>query len=475
MGKLKEECGVFGVYSGKTADLAPAVYAGLFALQHRGQESCGIVVNDDGVFASDKDVGLVGEVFTESRLAALGRGNIAIGHVRYGTTGSGGVRNAQPIVVDHIKGHMALAHNGNLVNSAELRNQLELAGSIFHTTSDTEVIAYIITKERISSPSIEEALANAMRRIDGAYSMVLMSPSKLLAVRDPYGFRPLCYGRTAEGAYVVASESCALDAVGAELIRDLEPGEILVFDGDEVRSDRRHCGKCPRSLCVFEFIYFARPDSVINGCSVHSARIRAGELLYRRHPAEADAVIGVPDSAIDAAIGYARASGIPYDAGLSKNRYVGRTFIVPGQSLREDKVRIKFNPVSSAVAGKRIVLVDDTIVRGTTSARIVRLLREAGAREIHMRIAAPPFRHPCYYGTDIDSADYLIANHFTVEQIRDKLGVDSLGYLEQSDAESLCEGLTGFCSACFSGRYPTPVPANAGKNKFEYRISDRKA
>jgi amidophosphoribosyltransferase len=273
----------------------------------------------------------------------------------------------------------------------------------------------------------------------------------------------------------VASESCALDAVGAELIRDLEPGEILVFDGDEVRSDRRHCGKCPRSLCVFEFIYFARPDSVINGCSVHSARIRAGELLYRRHPAEADAVIGVPDSAIDAAIGYARASGIPYDAGLSKNRYVGRTFIVPGQSLREDKVRIKFNPVSSAVAGKRIVLVDDTIVRGTTSARIVRLLREAGAREIHMRIAAPPFRHPCYYGTDIDSADYLIANHFTVEQIRDKLGVDSLGYLEQSDAESLCEGLTGFCSACFSGRYPTPVPANAGKNKFEYRISDRKA
>ncbi len=475
MGKLKEECGVFGIYAAENADLTPAVYAGLFALQHRGQESCGIVVNDDGVFTADKDVGLVGEVFTESRLAALGRGNMAVGHVRYGTTGSGGVRNAQPIVVDHIKGHMALAHNGNLVNSAELRSELELAGSIFHTTSDTEVIAYIITKERITSPSIEEALASAMNRLDGAYSLVLMSPSKLLAVRDPHGFRPLCYGRRQDGSYVVASESCALDAVGADFIRDLEPGEILIFDGEEPRSDRRHCGRFRQSLCVFEFIYFARPDSVINGCSVHSARIRAGELLYKRHPAEADVVIGVPDSAIDAAIGYARASGIPYDAGLSKNRYVGRTFIVPGQSSREDKVRIKFNPVSSAVCGKRIVLVDDTIVRGTTSERIVKLLRDAGAREIHMRIAAPPFRHPCYYGTDIDSAENLIANHFTVEQIRDKLGVDSLGYLEQSDAEELCGGLTGFCSACFSGRYPTQVPSNAGKNRFEYRISDRRA
>lgn len=380
MGKLREECGVFGIFSKGTGDLASQVYYGLFALQHRGQESCGIVINDDGVFNSYKDIGLVSEVFTSERLDSLGQGNIAIGHVRYGTTGSGGVRNAQPIVVDHIKGHMALAHNGNLVNSAELRNQLELQGSIFHTTSDTEVIAYIITKERINSPSIEEALACAMNRIDGAYSLVLMSPSKLVAARDPHGFRPLCYGIKPDGSYVVSSESCALDSVGAALVRDLEPGEILVFDSNGVRSDKRHCGKFNESLCVFEFIYFARPDSVINGCSVHSARLRAGELLAKRHPAEADVVIGVPDSAIDAAIGYARASGIPYDVGLSKNRYIGRTFIVPGQSFREDKVRIKFNPVSSAVCGKRIVLVDDTIVRGTTSARIVKLLREAGAR-----------------------------------------------------------------------------------------------
>jgi amidophosphoribosyltransferase len=474
MGRPKEECGVFGIYSPETTDLAPSVYNGLFALQHRGQESCGIVVNDDGVFTSDKDIGLVSEVFHESRLKQLGKGNIAVGHVRYGTTGGGGVRNAQPIVVDHIKGHMALAHNGNLVNSAELRTELELSGSIFHTTSDTEVIAYIITKERISSSSIEEALANAMNRIDGAYSMVIMSPSKLLAVRDPHGFRPLCYGQRTDGSYVVASESCALDSVHARFIRDLEPGEILVFDGGEVRCDKRHCGKFPQTLCVFEFIYFARPDSVINGCDVHSARIRAGELLYKRHPAVADVVIGVPDSAIDAAIGYSRASNIPYDNGLSRNRYIGRTFITPGQSSREDKVRIKFNPVISAVKGKRIVLVDDTIVRGTTTARIVSLLRDAGAKEIHMRIAAPPYVNPCYYGTDIDSAENLIANHFTVEQIRDKLGVDSLGYLDQSDAEDLCEGYRGFCNACFSGKYPTQIPSNAGKNRFENRISDKK-
>jgi amidophosphoribosyltransferase len=484
MGKLREECGVFGIYSTKTEDLASAVYYGLFSLQHRGQESCGMVINDDGVFNSYKDIGLVSEVFTHERLHTLGQGNIAIGHVRYGTTGSGGVRNAQPIVVDHIKGHMALAHNGNLVNSAELRNQLELSGSIFHTTSDTEVIAYIITKERINSPSIEEAVACAMNRIDGAYSLVLMSPSKLVAVRDPHGFRPLCYGMRQDGSYVVSSESCALDSVGASFIRDLEPGEILVFDGGGVRSDKRHCGKFKESLCVFEFIYFARPDSVINGCSVHSARLRAGELLARRHPAEADVVIGVPDSAIDAAVGYSRASGIAYDVGLSKNRYIGRTFIVPGQSYREDKVRIKFNPVSSAVCGKRIVLVDDTIVRGTTSAHIVKLLRDAGAKEIHMRIAAPPFRHPCYYGTDIDSAENLIANHYTIEQIRGILGVDSLGYLEQEDAEALCNNESdcesnppkkqGFCSACFSGCYPTLVPSNAGKKRFEYRISENK-
>ena len=397
MGKLKEECGVFGIISTETSELAADVYLGLFALQHRGQESCGIVVNDDGLFTSHKDVGLVGEVFTREKLASLGSGNMAIGHVRYGTTGSGGVRNAQPIVVDHIKGRMALAHNGNLVNSVELRDELEMAGSIFHTTSDTEVIAYIITKERISTPSIEEAVSNAMKHIQGAYSIVLMSPTKMIAVRDPHGFRPLCYGIKADGSYVVASESCALDTVGAEFIRDIEPGEMLIFDAQGIRSDRRHCGELPRTLCVFEFIYFARPDSVIDGCSVHSARVRAGELLAKRHPADADIVIGVPDSGIDAAIGYSRMSGIPNDVGLIKNKYIGRTFIQPGQSSREDLVRIKLNPISTVVGGKRVVLIDDSIVRGTTSARIIKLLREAGALEAvgHAagQVAAPLDHH----------------------------------------------------------------------------------
>jgi len=472
VGKLKEECGVFGIISTETSELAADVYLGLFALQHRGQESCGIVVNDDGLFTSHKDVGLVGEVFTREKLASLGSGNMAIGHVRYGTTGSGGVRNAQPIVVDHIKGRMALAHNGNLVNSVELRDELEMAGSIFHTTSDTEVIAYIITKERISTPSIEEAVSNAMKRIQGAYSIVLMSPTKMIAVRDPHGFRPLCYGIKADGSYVVASESCALDTVGAEFIRDIEPGEMLIFDAQGIRSDRWHCGELPRTLCVFEFIYFARPDSVIDGCSVHSARVRAGELLAKRHPADADIVIGVPDSGIDAAIGYSRMSGIPNDVGLIKNKYIGRTFIQPGQSSREDLVRIKLNPISSVVGGKRVVLIDDSIVRGTTSARIIKLLREAGALEIHMRVSAPPFRYPCYYGTDIDSPERLIANNYTIDEIRDILKVDSLGYLELEDAENLCGCLKGFCSACFNGKYPTSEPVKKGKKRFEYRISE---
>jgi amidophosphoribosyltransferase len=472
MGKLREECGVFGIYAAENADLTPAVYAGLFALQHRGQESCGIVVNDDGVFTADKDVGLVGEVFTEARLAALGRGNMAVGHVRYGTTGSGGVRNAQPIVVDHIKGHMALAHNGNLVNSYELRSELELAGSIFHTTSDTEVIAYIITKERITSPSIEEALASAMYRMDGAYSLVLMSPSKLLAVRDPHGFRPLCYGRRQDGSYVVASESCALDAVGQNSYATLSRGNTyLRWRRAALR--QRHCGSSgSRSASLNLFI---SPDPIRDQRLLRTLRAHT-----RGRAALQEASGRSRRSNRRARLRYRRGIGYAKPPHTVRRRtqqkpICGQTFILPGQSSREDKVRIKFKPVSSAVCGKRIVLVDDTIVRGTTSERIVKLLRNAGAREIHMHIAAPPFRHPCYYGTDIDSADNLIANHFTVEQIRDKLGVDSLGYLEQSDAESLCGDLTGFCSACFSGNYPTQIPSNAGKNRFEYRISDRMA
>lgn len=475
MSTIHEECGVFGIFAPETTDVAHAVYYGLYALQHRGQESCGIVVNDDGLFHSYRDLGLVNDVFTAERLNALGQGNIAVGHVRYGTTGVTDRANAQPIVVNHTKGRMAIAHNGNIVNSYELRTELELQGSIFQTTSDTEVIAYNIIKERISSPSIEEAVNRAMNKIKGAYSLVIMSPSKLIAVRDENGFRPLCYGQRDDGSYVVASETCALDAVGAKYIRDLEPGEILIFDKKGIRQILDHVGKAPRSMCVFEYIYFARPDSIMDGCSVHQARLRAGSFLALEHPVNADVVVGVPDSGLDAAVGYSRQSGIPYGIGFIKNKYIGRTFISPGQKSREDKVRIKLNPIAETVKGKRVILIDDSIVRGTTSARIVKLIREAGATEVHMRVSAPPFLNPCYYGTDIDSRDNLIACHHTVEEIAKIIGVDSLGYLSVDSVKKIaCGGRTdGFCTACFSGDYPTEIPTETHKNRFEQKISDR--
>lgn len=475
MSSIHEECGVFGIFSTTGRDVAAATYYGLFALQHRGQESCGIAVNDDGVISLYKDTGLVDDVFTPQAMQSLGLGTMAIGHCRYGTTGNSGRINAQPLLVNHVKGNMALAHNGNLVNSAELREELELQGSIFHTTTDSEVISYIITKERLSTHSIEEAVAKAMYRLQGAYSLVVMSPTKLIAARDEHGFRPLCYGKTPEGDYVVASESCALAAVGAELERDLRPGEILVIDKNGLRSITEHCDKCESSLCVFEFIYFARPDSVIEGSSVHNARLRAGSFLALEHPVQADVVVGVPDSGIDAAIGFSRQSGIPYGIGLIKNRYIGRTFISPGQKVREDRVRIKLNPVAETVRGKRVVLIDDSIVRGTTCARIVHLLREAGATEVHLRISAPPFLNPCYYGTDIDSRDKLIACRYSLEEITKLLGADSLGYLNVDHVAKLAETPTsrGFCAACFDGRYPTEVPSKVSKNRFEQKISER--
>lgn len=473
MSSLREECGVFGVFSPQTSDVASTAYYGLFALQHRGQESCGIVVNDDGIFQSYKDTGLVNDVFTPQILAKLGEGNMAVGHVRYGTTGGNDRSNAQPIVVNHIKGRMALAHNGNIVNCEQLRRELELEGSIFSTTSDTEVISYIITKERLKAPSIEQAVNQAMRRVKGAYSLVIMSPSKLIAVRDAHGFRPLCYGKTEDGRYVVASESCALDAVSAKFIRDIRPGEILVFDQDGARSITDHCGEADGSLCVFEYIYFARPDSVIDGCSVHNARMRAGAFLALEHPVQADVVIGVPDSGLDAAVGYAKQAGIPYEIGFIKNKYIGRTFIQPGQKSREDKVKIKLNPIADVVRGKRIVMIDDSIVRGTTSARIVKLLREEGAKEIHMRVSAPPFLNPCYYGTDVDSRENLIAASHSVEEIAKIIGVDSLGYLSVESVKQIAKGLhgTGYCTACFDGAYPTEIPETTSKNRFESKIS----
>lgn len=471
---LKEECGLFGIFAEQRSSVAASAYFALYALQHRGQESCGIVVNDDGLMTAHRDTGLVPEVFTAEALSKLGEGNMAVGHVRYSTTGSHNRVNAQPLVIQHIKGKMALAHNGNLVNAGELREELELGGAIFHSTNDTEVIAYIITQERIKAASIEQALEQAMYKIKGAYSLIVMSPQKMIAARDPNGFRPLCMGRRGSDI-VFASESCALDSLGAEFVRDLDPGEIVVVDKKNgLRSIRTHCKEDEKgSLCVFEFIYFARPDSVIEGASVHEARLRAGAFLALEHPAQADVVIGVPDSGLDAALGFARQSGIPYGIGLIKNRYVGRTFIQPSQEQREDAVRIKLNALKQTVKGKRVVLVDDSIVRGTTCARIVRLIREAGATEIHMRISSPPFINPCYFGTDIDSKENLIACKMSIPEIQKLIGADSLGFISVENVKKLAEGARcGFCTGCFTGKYPVEIPKDIRKDKFESRIGD---
>lgn len=470
--KLHEECGVFGVITRSGEDVVPMTYRALYALQHRGQESCGIAVNDDGVITGYKDVGLVNEVFTEDVMRKLPAGQMAIGHCRYGTTGGRTRENAQPIVIRHIKGGMALAHNGNLTNASELRTQLELNGAIFSSTSDSEVISYVITRERLRTGSIEEAVCSAMDSLKGAYSLAIMSPRKLIAARDPLGFRPLCIGELEDG-WAVASESCALDAIGATFLRDVEPGEIVTISRDGIESDRSHCGG-PSAECVFEFIYFARPDSVIDGSCVHTARQRAGAFLALEHPVQADVVIGVPDSGLDAALGYARQSGIPYGVGFVKNKYIGRTFIQPGQTKRENAVRIKLNVIASTVRDKRVILVDDSIVRGTTIARIVELLREAGAREVHVRLSAPPFLYPCYFGTDIDSRDNLIAAQHSIEEIREIIGVDSIGYLSCENVHKLADNAKlNFCAACFTGEYPCEIPKKAAKSRFEQKLSER--
>lgn len=456
--EIHEECGVFGVYAKeRNEEVAYEAYMALYALQHRGQQCCGIAVNDDGVISVHKDVGLVPDIFNKDVLASLGGGRMALGQVLYGS-GPATRTNAQPMLVRHIKGTMAVANNGSLVNAKELRQELELSGAIFHTTSDAEVISYVITRERLGCGSIEEAIEKAMPRLQGAYSMIIMSPQKLIAVRDPDGFRPLCMGKLGEDV-VFASESCALDSIGARFVRDIKPGEIVVAGPDGVRSIETHCTK-KGSICVFEYVYTARPDSVIEGASVHEARQRAGAFLALEHPVHADVVIGVPDSGLDAALGFARQSGIPYGIGFIKNRYVGRTFILPTQKQREDAVRIKLNVLKATVNGKRVVLVDDSIVRGTTSARIVRMLREAGATEVHVRISSPPFIYPCYFGTDIDSRDKLIACRMSLEEIRQSLDADSLGYMSLDAITKVADvdGRCNFCCGCFTGEYPIPVP-----------------
>ena len=472
-GKLNEECGVFGVYNNEEHDVANLTYYALYALQHRGQESCGIAINRDGIIRGHKDLGLVNEVFNQKILNSLGQGKMAIGHCRYATCGQGMRSNAQPLTINHLKGSMAIAHNGNLTNARELRRELELGGAIFQATSDTEVIAYTITKQRLTSSSIEEAISKTMDIIKGAYCLLVMSPKKLIAARDPYGIRPLCIGKLGD-SYMIASETCALDSNGATFIRDVLPGEIIVIDENGLKSIKTHCtNKC--HLCVFEFVYFARPDSVIEGSCVQTARQRAGSYLALEHPVQADVVIGVPDSGLDAALGFSKQSGIPYGVGLLKNKYVGRTFIQPDQLLREKTVRIKLNPIASTLKDKRVVLIDDSIVRGTTSKRIVQLIREAGAKEVHMRISAPPFKYPCYFGTDVDTQENLIAWHLSIPEIAKEIGVDSLGYLSVDDVKKIAiNSSCDYCVGCFTGEYPMEVPEGSQKYICEIPLGAEK-
>ncbi|MCC8051751.1 MAG: class II glutamine amidotransferase [Clostridiales bacterium] len=511
---LHEECGVFGIYDFSGENVASTIYYGLFALQHRGQESCGIAVSDTngpkGKVLSHKGMGLVNEVFTQDHLAQM-KGDIGVGHVRYSTAGGSTRENAQPLVLNYVKGTLALAHNGNLINTPLLRRELELGGSIFQTTIDTEVIAYHIARERVRARNVEEAVANAMKKLKGAYSLIIMSPRKLIGARDPYGFRPLCIGKR-DNAYILASETCALDTIGAEYIRDVEPGEIVTITPKNqiqsstdryltpggipeanadlqgamtdtiptaeskpeaetaISSNRSMCfppeRQCETARCVFEYIYFGRADSRIDGVSVYDSRIRAGRFLAKDSPVDADLVVGVPESGNVAALGYSLESGIPYGMAFMKNSYVGRTFIKPGQSSRESSVRVKLNVLRDAVEGKRVIMIDDSIVRGTTSDRIVRMLRDAGAKEVHMRVSSPPFLYPCYFGTDVPAREQLIAYNREIEDIRKIIGADTLAYLRLDRLPELTDGLP-ICNGCFTGKYPMEPPQEDIRGDYE--------
>ncbi len=472
--ELREECGVFGIYDFSGENVASTIYYGLFALQHRGQESCGIAVSDTkgpkGRVLSYKGMGLVNEVFDDKNLSEL-QGDIGVGHVRYSTAGGSTRENAQPLVLNYIKGTLGLAHNGNLINAPELRRELAHDGAIFQTTIDTEVIAYHIARERVHTANVESAVANAMKKLRGAYSLVVMSPRKLIGARDPYGFKPLCIGKRGN-AYIITSETCALDTIGAEFVRDIEPGEIVTITPDHgIQSNRSMClpmdGPEKTARCIFEYIYFGRPDSYIDGISVYQSRIQAGRFLAIDSPVEADIVVGVPESGNAAALGYSLQSGIPYGTAFVKNSYVGRTFIKPKQSSRESSVRVKLNVLREAVAGKRVIMIDDSIVRGTTSDRIVHMLREAGAREVHMRVSSPPFLHPCYFGTDVPEREQLIAHNRTIEEICRIIGADSLGYLRLERLSEMVNGLP-VCSGCFTGKYPLEPPKEDIRGEYEH-------
>lgn len=468
--ELHEECGVFGMYDFDGGDVASTIYYGLFALQHRGQESCGIAVSETngpkGKVTSYKGMGLVNEVFTQDGLDAM-KGDIGVGHVRYSTAGASTRENAQPLVLNYVKGTLALAHNGNLINAMELRKDLEYTGAIFQTTIDTEVIAYHIARERLKSKTVEEAVKRACCKLKGAYSLVLMSPRKLIGVRDPFGFKPLCIGKR-DNAYILASETCALETIGADFVRDVLPGEVVTITPENgIQSDTSMAlPKEQHARCIFEYIYFARPDSRIDGVSVYASRIKAGRFLAMDSPVDADLVVGVPESGNAAALGYSLQSKIPYGTAFVKNSYVGRTFIKPKQSSRESSVRVKLNVLKEAVNGKRIIMIDDSIVRGTTSDRIVKMLRDAGATEVHVRISSPPFLWPCYFGTDIPEREQLIAYNRTIDEIREIIGADSLGYLEVNRLHELVDGLN-ICEGCFTGKYPLEPPKEDIRGEYD--------
>lgn len=453
--RIGEECGVFGIYD-PNGGCAASTYYGLFALQHRGQESCGIAVNENREISYFKGMGLVNDVFERETLEQL-KGNMAIGHVRYSTKEENLRENAQPLVLRYVKGTLALANNGNLMNKAELEEELSRNGAIFQTTTDTEMIAYMIAKKRLESASIEEAVEKTVSCLEGAFAFLVMSPQKLIACRDPWGIKPLCIGKK-DKQIVFASETAALDTVGAEYVRDLEPGEIVVVQNGDMKTIKTHTKKYPHTICIFEYLYFARPDSIMDNQSVHDSRMLAGKYLAQEYPADADVVIGVPDSGLSAAMGYAQESGIPYGQGFIKNKYIGRSFIEPTQEMRENAVRIKLNVLRSTVEGKRVVMVDDSIVRGTTSKRIVSLLRKFGAKEVHVRSSAPPFLYPCYFGTDVPSKEQLIATGRTLDEMCELIGADSLGFLSIDSLKKIIpDADCGYCEGCFTGKYPIDV------------------
>ncbi|MCH5188522.1 MAG: amidophosphoribosyltransferase [Oscillospiraceae bacterium] len=452
--KLHEECGVFGIYDrSHSLDCARLTYYALYALQHRGQESCGIVTHDGNEFICHKSAGLVPEVFNDFTLNRQ-KGYMAVGHVSFVAHEDSQKMNSQPLVTKYHKGSFAIANNGGLQNHKKLINELVQNGAIFHSDTDAEIISYLMAWARITSSTIENALAEVMKQLVGAYSLVIMTPRKLIAARDPYGIRPLCIGRL-DDAWIFASETAALKAVGAEYVRDVEPGEIVIVTEEGLTSKTDFVGRHKPHPCIFEYIYFARPDSSLGGQSVYEARREAGAILGRETRVDADIVIGVPDSGLCAAVGYSEASGIPYGIGIVKNRYVGRTFIQPGKDERRKNVEIKLTALESGIKDKRVVLVDDSIIRGTTCASLIKLLKDAGASEVHMRVSSPPFLWPCFYGTDIPNKHELAANNLTCEELRQKIGADSLGYLDVEDLKKIVPNLSGYCDACFSGKYPT--------------------